>query len=41
MKWAVREANRRYVEQTLQEDEPGDVYHHRQHHYQLLYLFLS
>jgi len=22
----VREANRRYVEQTLQEDEPGDVF---------------
>jgi len=26
MKWAVREANRRYVEQILQEDEPGDVF---------------
>jgi len=26
MKWAVREANRRYVEQTLQEDETGDVF---------------
>jgi len=26
MKWAVREANRRYVEQILQEDEPDDVF---------------
>jgi len=26
MKWAVREANRRFVEQTLQEDEPSDVF---------------
>jgi len=25
MKWTVREANRRYVEQGLQEYEPGDV----------------
>jgi len=26
MKWAVREVNRRYVEQTLQENELGDVF---------------
>jgi len=26
MKWAVREAIRCYVEQTLQENEPGDVF---------------
>jgi len=26
MKWAVREGNRRYVEQTLQVDKPVDVF---------------
>jgi len=41
MKWAVREANRSYVEQTLQEDEPGDVFQVDLHSLLLLLLLFQ